>query len=81
MPGKDAFFSKLNGEGISEEDYEHACRVWKEFGMKNMEEFHDLYLKTDVLLLADMFESFRKVCECHYELDPAHYYIWHGMRC
>ena len=52
--------------------------------MKNVEEYHDLYLKSNVLLLADVFEGFRKVCECHYELDPAHYYTtpglaWHAM--
>ena len=79
LPGKDSFFSKLNGEGIAHEDYEHACQVWKEFGMKNMGEYHDLYLKTDVLLLADVFKGFRKLCECHYELDPAHYYTTPGL--
>ena len=80
LPEKDAFFfSKLNGCGISDEDYEHACRVWKEFGIKNMEEYHDLYLETDVLLLADVFENFRKVCEKQYELDPAHYYTTPGL--
>ena len=73
------FFSRLNGCGISEEDYQHACHVWKEFEMKNMGDFHDLYLKTDVLLLADVFEEFQKVCERHYELDPAHYYTTPGL--
>ena len=79
LPGKDAFFSKLNGEGTSEEDYQHAIRVWKEFEMKNMEEFHDLYLNTDVLLLADVFKNFRKVCGRYYELDPAHYFTTPGL--
>ena len=74
LPGKDAFFSRLNGCGISDEDYEHAVEVWKRFGMKNMEEYHDLYLKTDVLLLVNVFEEFRNVCECHYELHAVHYY-------
>ena len=79
LPGKDAFFSRLNGCGISDEDYEHAVEVWKRFGIKNMEEYHDLYLKTDVLLMADVLEGFRKLCECHYELDPAHYYTTPGL--
>ena len=48
LPEKNAFFSRLNGEGISDVDHEHACNVWKEFGMKNMGEYPDLYLKTDV---------------------------------
>ena len=47
--------------------------------MKNMGEYHDLYFKTDVLLLADVFENFRKVCKFHYELDPAHYFTTPGL--
>ena len=46
--------------GVREEDYEHARRVWKEFGLKDMGEYHDLYLKTDVILVANIFEEFRK---------------------
>ena len=79
LPGKDAFVSRLNGCGISDKDYEHAVEVWKRFGMSNMGEYHDLYLKTDVLLLADVFEGFQNLCECHYELDPAHYYTTPGL--
>ena len=54
-------------------------KVWEEFSCQNMGEFHDLYLKTDVLLLADVMESFRKLCEKHYELDPAHYFTTPGL--
>ena len=79
LPGKNAFFSRLTGSEISEKDFEHACNAWKRFGMKNMGEFHDVHLKTDVLLLSDVFESFRKVCECHYELDPARFYTTPGL--
>ena len=79
LPKKEAFFSKLNNEAISDEDYEHAKHVWKEFGMSNMEEYHDVYLTADVLQLADVFEEFRKVCQKHYELDPAHYYTTPGL--
>ena len=69
----------MNREGISDEDYQHAQNVWKKFNMTNMGEYHDLYLKTDVLLLADVFEGFRKLCELHYKLDPAHYHTTPGL--
>ena len=62
LPPKEEFFSKLNDEHISQQDFEHAQNVWKTFKCKNMGDFHDLYLKTDVLLLADVFEEFRNVC-------------------
>ena len=74
LPSKEDFFSLLYGEGISEKDYLHAKEVWKEFGIKNMEEYHDLYLKGDVMILTDVFEQFRKTCLEHYELDPCWYY-------
>ena len=85
LPKKTSFFSRLKQEKISDEDFEHAQRVWREFELKNMGDFHDLYLKTDVLLLADVMENFRKLCEKHYELDPAHFYTvpglsWDAMR-
>ena len=54
-------------------------KVWKVFGMKTMRDYHDLYLKTDVLLLADMFEEFRNVCLDNYKLDPAWYYTSPGL--
>ena len=79
LPPKEAFYSKLNDEDISHEDYEHAQKVWKVFGMKTMRDYHDLYLKTDVLLLTDVFEEFRKVCLDNYKLDPAWYYTSAGL--
>ena len=57
--------------GISEKDHQHACKVWNKFGLKNMGDYHDLYLETDVILLTNVFESFRKVCLDNYGLDPA----------
>ena len=59
LPSIDKFYSNLNMSGISDGDYEHASKVWTEFGIKNMGEYHDLYLRTDVILLANVFESFR----------------------
>ena len=79
LPPREAFYSKLNMVGVREEDYEHARRVWKEFGLKGLGEYHDLYLKTDVILLANVFEEFRKVCLKNYGLDPAHFYTAPGL--
>ena len=79
LPPKEAFYSKLNMTGVKGEDYEHANRVWKEFRLKNLREYHDLYLKTDVIMLANVFEAFRKVCLKNYGLDPAHFYTAPGL--
>ena len=70
LPSIDKFYSNLNMSGISDGDYEHARKVWTEFGIKNMGEYHDLYLRTDVILLANVFKSFRRVCLNNYGLDP-----------
>ena len=69
----------MNDCGISDDDYNNAKKVWKEFGVKNLGEYHDLYLKSDVLLLADVFEEFRNVCLENYSLDPAWYYTSPGL--
>ena len=79
LPPKEKFFDKLNEVNVSDEDYKHAQNVWNEFGIKNMGEYHDLYLKTDVLLLADVFEELRNVCLENYDLDPAWYYTSPGL--
>ena len=68
---KEEFYSKLNDRDISDEDYEHAKRIWREFDMKTMSDYHDLHLKSDDLSLADVFEEFRNVCLENYKLDPA----------
>ena len=79
LPPKEAFYSKLSGEGISDDDYKHAHAVWDEFGMKTFKDYHNLYNKSDVLLLADVFENFRDVCMKNYQLDPAWYYTAPGL--
>ena len=79
LPSIEDFYSKLNMSGISEKDHQHACKVWNEFGLKNMGDYHDLYLETDVILLANVFESFRKECLDNYGLDTAHFYTAPGL--
>ena len=72
LPDKEAFYSSLNMEGITSVDYRHAKRVYKEFKLKSLGDYHDLYVKSDTLLTADIFENFRNNCIEIYELDPAH---------
>ena len=62
LPSKEAFYSRLTNEGITYEDYAQAHKVWKVFEMKSLEDYHNLYNQTDVLLLADVFENFRNIC-------------------
>ena len=79
LPPKEEFYSKLNDEEISDDDYQHALNVWNTFKCKTIRDYRDLYLKTDVLLLADVFENFRKTYLKPYNLDPAHYYTSPGL--
>ena len=65
--------------GVNEEDYEHAHRIWSEFGINNLGEYHNLYLHMGVILLANVFEAFRKACLDNYGLDPAHFYMTPGL--
>ena len=74
LPPKEAFYWRLNDEETTNEDYEHAKTVWKEFGIKTLGEYTSLYNKVDVLQLADVFENFRDICLGNYKLDPAWYY-------
>ena len=79
LPPKDEFDSILTDEGISDAQYQHAQNVWNTFDMRTMGEYHDLYLKSDILLLADVFENFRKTCLQYYKLDPCHYFTSPGF--
>ena len=73
LPPEDAFYSRLNMKGISDQDYEHAQQVWNTMEKNPLGCYHDTCLKTDVLLLMDIFEAFRNTCLKHYKLDPAHF--------
>ena len=68
LPPKEEFYSILTDEGISDAQYRHAQKVWNTFDMRTTGEYHDLYLKSDILLLADVFENFRKACLQYYKL-------------
>ena len=70
----------MTGDGITDEDYAHAQEVWDAFGCRTLGDYYDLYVATDSLLLADVFENFRKVCQEKYGLDPARYYSAPGLR-
>ncbi len=79
LPPKKAFYNQLYDSHINDKDYDHAQNVWKTFGCETMKDYHDLYLKTDVLLLADVMTEFRKVCKKVYGLDALHYYTSPGL--
>ncbi|CAH3173118.1 unnamed protein product, partial [Porites lobata] len=79
LPPKEEFYSKLNDEDITDDDYQHAINVWNTFECKSIRDYHNLYLKSDVLLLSDVFENFRKTCLKRYKLDPADYYTSPGL--
>ena len=79
LPGKESFYSNLTLENISEIDYAHANNVFKKININNLGEYHDLYVRSDTLLLADIFENFRQSCLKNYELDPAHFVSLPGL--
>ena len=79
LPNKESFYSNLNMENIDDIDYRHGTNVFKRFKLKNLGEYHDLYVQSDTLLLADVFENFRNTCIKVYELDPAHFLSLPGL--
>ena len=79
LPRRRKFYSRLTDSNITYEEHEHARNVWEEFNCKTMRDYHDLYLKTDVLLLADVMENYRNVCIKNYGLDPLWYYTAPGL--
>ena len=79
LPDKCEFFNSLKDKCISKEEYDRAIHIWNVFQIKTLGEYHDLYLKTDVLLLAVVFEKFIKTCLEYYKLDPCHYFSSPGL--
>ena len=79
LPTKDQFYSILNDQHITDDEYDHANKVWNTFKIKTMGEYHDLYIGSDVLLLTNVFENFRKTCMQYYKLDPCHYFTSPGL--
>ena len=79
LPDKESFYSSLNMENIDDIDYRHGNNVFKKFKLKNLGEYQDLYMQSDTLLLADVFENFRNMCIKVYELDPAHFVSLPGL--
>ena len=79
IPSKESFYSNLTMENITETDYIHANNIFKTFKLNTLGDYHDLYVQSDTLLLADVFENFRKACIKTYELDPAHFISLPGL--
>ena len=79
LPSKGLFYSSLTMEDISDTDYKHANNVFKKFNLNNLGEYHDLYVRSDTLLLADVFENFKNACMKKYELDPEHFISLPGL--
>ena len=79
LPCKESFYSSLTMEDISDTDYKHANNVFKKFNLNNLGDYHDLYVRSDTLLLADVFENFRNACLSNYELDPTHFVSLPGL--
>ena len=83
LPPRDAFYSRLNMNGVSDQGYEHAQHVWNriipEHENITMGDYHDVCLAADVLLLVDVFETFYDTCLKHYKLDPADFYTISGL--
>ena len=89
LPDKEAFYSNLNMEDITDVDYRHVKKVFngiafsgvvlKSHNNKNLGDYHDLYVQSDTLFLADVFENFRNTCIKVYELDPAYFLSTPGL--
>ena len=79
LPSKESFYSNLNMENIEDIDYRHDNNVFNKFKLNNLGDYHDLYVQSDTLLLADVFENFRDVCLKEYELDTAHFLLLPGL--
>ena len=79
LPPKEKFYSALSESDITDKEYERALQAWNNFRCKNLQDYHNAYFQSDVLLLADVFEYFRSVCAKNYGLDPAHFCTTPGL--
>ena len=79
LPSKESFYSNLNMKDIDDIDYRRVNNVFNKFKLNNLGDYHDLYVQSDTLLLADVFENFRYMCLKEYELDPAHFLSLPGL--
>ena len=79
LPSKLDFYSNLNMENIVDIDYILGNNVFKIFKLENLGDYHDLYVSSDTLSLADVFENFRDKCVKVYELDPTHFLSLPGL--
>ena len=79
LPSKESFYSNLNMEHIDDIDYRRGNNIFNKFKLSNLGDYHDLYVQSDTLLLADVFENFRDMCLKEYELDPAHFLLLPGL--
>ena len=79
LPSKEPFYSNLNMEDIDDIDYRHGNNVFNKFKLNNLGDYHDLYVQSDTLLLADVFKNFRDMCLKEYELDPVHFLSLPGL--
>ena len=79
LPNKQSFYSNLSMGNIDDIDYRHGNNVFKRFKLKNLRDYHDFYVQSDTLLLADVFENFRNMCIEVHELDPAHFLSLPGL--
>ena len=73
LPSIEDFYSQLTEQNIEQKEYDRAKHMWKHFNIKDLGEYHDLYLQTDVFILTDVFENFRPKCLEDYGSDPAHF--------
>ena len=79
LPAIDKFYSKLSQKNISKDDHKHARNVWNTFNIKNLGEFHDLYVQSDTSQSADIFEQFRTLCLREYKLDSTYFCTTPGL--
>ena len=79
LPDKSIFYSSLSKEEITCIDYRHAKKVFDKFNIKNLDEYHDVYVQSDTIQLCDVFENFRDVCLIVYELDPVYFLSAPGL--